>query len=133
MLYTYDVEWFQSKVSWASRWDVYLGDEATHGDVHWFNILNALLVVVFLTGVLGIIMARTLYKDIEAYTRVKTEEELEEEAEERGWKLVHASVFRPPSFMPMLFCATVGESFLLIRLNITAYHLKEFQLILYII
>ena len=60
VLYTYDVEWFKSEVSWASRWDVYLGDEAAHGDVHWFNILNALLVVVFLTGVLGIIMARTV-------------------------------------------------------------------------
>ena len=38
-----------------------------------------------------------------------------------------------PSFVSYALHPRSGESFLLIRLNITAYHLKEFQLILYII
>ena len=33
----------------------------------------------------------------------------EEEAEESGWKLVHADVFRPPSSSPMLYCISIGS------------------------
>ena len=109
ILYTYDVVWTESDVEWASRWDIYLSSEVVQDNVHWFNILNAVLVVIFLTGVLAIVLARTLYKDMEQYNRVRTEEELEEEAEERGWKLVHADVFRPP-VMPGLFCALIGSA-----------------------
>jgi transmembrane 9 superfamily protein 2/4 len=37
-----------------------------------------------------------------------TEEEKAEEAEEKGWKLVHGDVFRPPSRNPTAFAVLVG-------------------------
>lgn len=48
LFFTYSVEWKKSDVSWASRWDIYL----TMNDVqiHWFSIINSLVVVFFLSG-----------------------------------------------------------------------------------
>ena len=56
----------------------------------------------------GMILLRSLHRDIAMYNRVPTEEERAEEREESGWKLVHADVFRPPTRLPMIFCVCVG-------------------------
>merc|ERR1711871_348688 len=107
--YTYDVIWIENKeLKWASRWDVYLNmGNRYKDDVHWFSIINSLLIVLFLTMMVAMIMMRTLYRDLQRYNRVPTDEEKAEEREESGWKLVHADVFRPPQF-PTLFSVCVG-------------------------
>uniref|UniRef100_A0A7S2RLN4 Transmembrane 9 superfamily member n=1 Tax=Mucochytrium quahogii TaxID=96639 RepID=A0A7S2RLN4_9STRA len=106
--WTYSVEWVASDVKWASRWDVYLSKKSkTSDEVHWFSIINSLLIVVFLTGMVAMIMMRTLHKDLSRYNRVPTDEEKAEEREETGWKLVHGDVFRPPP-NAMLFAITIG-------------------------
>ena len=74
-------------------------------DVHVFSIVNSLLIVVFLTGMVAMILLRTLHRDLTRYNM--TDEERAEEREETGWKLVHGDVFRPPN-NPMLFSVTVG-------------------------
>jgi transmembrane 9 superfamily protein 2/4 len=108
-LFTYDVIWRPSSIHWASRWDIYLSmDNAVPDKVHWFSIVNSLLIVIFLTGMIGMILVRNVHRDISRYNRVPTEEEKQEEREESGWKLVHADVFRPPANMPLLFCVFVG-------------------------
>ena len=91
VLFTYDVRWEYSDVKWASRWDVYL--YATDEQIHWFSIINSLMIVLFLTGMLAMIMMRTLHRDLVRYADAETKEEA---AEESGWKLVHGDVFRPP-------------------------------------
>eukprot|EP00611_Tribonema_gayanum_P021765 TRINITY_DN424_c0_g1_i1.p1 TRINITY_DN424_c0_g1~~TRINITY_DN424_c0_g1_i1.p1 ORF type:complete len:659 (+),score=196.73 TRINITY_DN424_c0_g1_i1:147-2123(+) len=109
VLFTYDVVWRESAVRWASRWDIYLNlNGQVPATVHWFSILNSLLIVLFLTAMIGMILLRNLYRDITRYNRVPTEEEKAEEREETGWKLVHADVFRAPAQLPMLFCVMVG-------------------------
>lgn len=109
VVYTYDVIFRNSDVQWASRWDVYLSMDGVVPDrVHWFSILNSLLIVLFLTGMIAMIMVRTLHKDISQYNRLPTDEEKAEEKEESGWKLVHADVFRPPSTYPMMLCVFIG-------------------------
>ena len=50
IVYAYEVEWEQSDVKWASRWDVYLARK--DGQIHWFNILNALIIVLLMSGTL---------------------------------------------------------------------------------
>ena len=108
VIWTYSVFWEQSTIKWATRWDVYLnGNNEASDEVHWFAIINSLLIVVFLTGMVAMIMMRTLHKDMTRYNRVPTEEEKAEEREETGWKLVHGDVFRAPAY-PMLFAVTVG-------------------------
>jgi transmembrane 9 superfamily protein 2/4 len=109
VLYTYDVLWRASNVRWASRWDIYLSmDNAVPDKVHWFSIVNSMLIVLFLSVMVAMILIRNLTRDISRYNRVLTEDEKAEERDESGWKLVHADVFRPPATMPMMFCVLVG-------------------------
>lgn len=61
--------------------------------IHWFSIINSLMIVVFLTGMVAMIMLRTLHRDIAKYNQLETAEEAQEET---GWKLVHGDVFRAP-------------------------------------
>ncbi|KAL7640463.1 UNVERIFIED_CONTAM: hypothetical protein RMT77_008738 [Armadillidium vulgare] len=103
LVFTYSIVWKSSKVRWASRWDIYL--QMTDVQIHWFSIVNSLVVVFFLSGILTMIMIRTLRRDIARYN---ADESLEETLEESGWKLVHGDVFRPPRY-PKLFTAIVGS------------------------
>lgn len=100
--YTYDVVWVESAVRWASRWDNYLKMEG--GEIHWLSILNSVMIVLFLTGLVAMILLRTLHRDIVKYNELATKEEIEEET---GWKLVHGDVFRKPPWSRLLV-ATVG-------------------------
>ncbi|KAK1732855.1 nonaspanin family protein [Skeletonema marinoi] len=100
IIYTYDVLWRYSETAWASRWDVYLSeDHMVPAQVHWYSITNSILVVLFLSLLVVSILVRNLRRDIAGYNAMAalTDEEKEEEAEESGWKLVHADVFRPPT------------------------------------
>lgn len=103
ILLTYSVHWEESEVKWASRWDTYL----TMSDVqiHWFSIVNSVVVVFFLSGILSMIIIRTLRKDIANYNR---EDDMEDTMEESGWKNVHGDVFRPPQY-PMILSSLLGS------------------------
>ncbi|GMH70719.1 hypothetical protein TrST_g9124 [Triparma strigata] len=109
VLFTYDVIWSESETKWASRWDIYLSmDNRVPARIHWFSIINSLLIICFLSAIVGMILVKNLKRDISNYNRVLTDEEKAEEREESGWKLVHADVFRPPYNNPMIFCVFVG-------------------------
>ncbi|KAM5547393.1 hypothetical protein ABKV19_001734 [Rosa sericea] len=88
VVFTYDVSFESSDIKWESRWDayLYLGDDP----IHWFAMVNSLITVLFLSGVVAMVVMRTLYKDITNYNQLETQ------VEETGWKLVHGDVFRPP-------------------------------------
>jgi transmembrane 9 superfamily protein 2/4 len=62
------------------------------------------MVVLFLTGVVAMIMLRTLHKDISSYNEIQN---LEDAQEESGWKLVHGDVFRAPT-SPLLLSVLAG-------------------------
>jgi len=111
VIWTYDVKWIPSNVRWASRWDVYLSMGNLYDDqVHWFALVNALVIVLFLSGMVAMILVRALYKDLSRYNRVATDEEKAEDREDTGWKLVHADVFRPPARKQGFFVVLVGIS-----------------------
>ncbi|XP_058785966.1 transmembrane 9 superfamily member 8-like [Vicia villosa] len=102
IIFTYDVDFQESDVKWASRWDAYL--LMNDDQIHWFSIVNSLMIVLFLSGMVAMIMLRTLYRDIAKYNELETQEEAQEET---GWKLVHGDVFRPPINSDLL-CVYVG-------------------------
>ncbi|KAH9504663.1 Transmembrane 9 super member 4, partial [Bulinus truncatus] len=95
--FTYSVTWEDSDIGWASRWDIYLA--MSDVQIHWFSIINSVVVVFFLSGILTMIMVRTLRRDIAQYNK---DDDLDETVEETGWKLVHGDVFRPPRFSKLL-------------------------------
>ena len=104
VVWTYDVKWDFSDVKWASRWDLYL--LVTDDQIHWFSIINSLMIVIFLSGMVAMIMMRTLNHDIATYNEAMDEEDGREET---GWKLVHGDVFRPPAYFNILsVCVGTG-------------------------
>jgi len=103
VLFTYSVTWKESSIRWASRWDAYL--EMGDVQIHWFSIINSIVVVLFLAGILTMIIVRTLRRDIAHYNR--EDDELDDAMEETVWKLVHGDVFRPPRHLH-LFVALTG-------------------------
>jgi len=48
VMFSYEVEFRWSEVRWASRWNVYL--EMADLNIHWFSIVNSVIVVFFLAG-----------------------------------------------------------------------------------
>lgn len=104
VVFTYDVEYAPSATKWSQRWNIYFRDSNPDNEIHWFSIINSLMIVVFLTGIVAMIMVRTLRRDISKYN----EEVVDDLAEETGWKLVHGDVFRPPTFSPMVLSVMVG-------------------------
>ena len=105
VVYTYDVDWVSSETTWSDRWDVYLLS-APSDEIHIFAIVNSLMIILFLSGIVIMILLRTLSRDITMYNELAT---LEEAQEEWGWKLVHADVFRPPKTMPLALSVFVGS------------------------
>ncbi|KAK7075448.1 transmembrane 9 superfamily member 2, partial [Halocaridina rubra] len=68
--YTYSVIFTKSTGNnrWSSRWD-YILDSMPHTNIQWFSILNSLVIVLFLSGMVAMIMLRTLHKDIARYNQ----------------------------------------------------------------
>jgi transmembrane 9 superfamily protein 2/4 len=70
----------------------------TDSQIHWFSIVNSIMIVLFLTGMIAMIMMRTLHRDLMRYNQQdQSEEAAQEEKEESGWKLIYSEVFRPPA------------------------------------
>jgi len=122
--WTYGVEWIRSNIPWASRWDVYLNSNAPDDKIHWFSIVNSLMIVLFLSGMIAMIMMRTLHRDISRYN----EDPGDDAQEEFGWKLVHGDVFRPPQNFPMMLSvfAGTGVQILTMTMALLAFALLGF-------
>jgi len=90
VVFSYDVRFVSSDVRWVNRWDLYL--HMYDDDIHWFSIVNSMLIVLFLSAMVAVILLRALARDISKYNQL----DAEMSAEESGWKLVHGDVFRPP-------------------------------------
>jgi transmembrane 9 superfamily protein 2/4 len=67
--YTYTVLFIQNdKIRWASRWD-YILDNSAQSSVQWFSLINSVLITVFLSFMVGMILLRSLYRDIVRYNK----------------------------------------------------------------
>ncbi|KAM0946324.1 putative nonaspanin (TM9SF), MFS transporter superfamily [Dioscorea sansibarensis] len=107
---TYSVKWMPTNVTFARRFEVYLDHPFFEHQIHWFSIFNSFMMVIFLTGLVSMILMRTLRNDYAKYAREDDDlENMERDvSEESGWKLVHGDVFRPPPNL-VLLSALVGS------------------------
>uniref|UniRef100_A0A5S6QYT3 Transmembrane 9 superfamily member n=1 Tax=Trichuris muris TaxID=70415 RepID=A0A5S6QYT3_TRIMR len=104
IVYTYSVSFVKTDVKWASRWD-YILNLNVSSNIQWFGISNSILIILFLSTMIGIILLRTLRRDIARYNQFDNTDDVQEEF---GWKLVHGDVFRPPKHC-LLLSAFVGS------------------------
>lgn len=106
IVFSYEVEFEESDIKWPSRWDAYLKMEGSK--VHWFSILNSLMVITFLAGIVLVIFLRTVRRDLTRYEELDKEAQAQMNEELSGWKLVVGDVFRAPDH-PALLCIMVGD------------------------
>jgi len=101
--WSYSVKWIRDpKTTWSERWNVYVNASRGEGQIHWFGIINSLMIVLFLTAMVAMIMLRTLNADFQKYNSTDPEET------ETGWRLIHGDVFRAPP-RSSLFSSLVGS------------------------
>ena len=122
VVFTYSVTWKEQDITFATRWDRYL--HVYDPKIHWFSLINSAVIVMFLSGMVFVILVRTLRKDITRYNKLDAfvledlsdghanghASALDDDgvAEDSGWKLVHGDVFRPPR-SPLLLSILVGN------------------------
>uniref|UniRef100_A0A7S0WFB7 Transmembrane 9 superfamily member n=1 Tax=Chlamydomonas leiostraca TaxID=1034604 RepID=A0A7S0WFB7_9CHLO len=124
LTFTYAVQWTPTTTPFARRFERYLDYSFFEHKIHWFSIFNSFMMVLFLTGLVAIILMRTLRKDYARYARI-TEDDMEalerDLAEESGWKMVHGDVFRPPRNLVLLAaCVGTGAQLALLALGVVA-------------
>lgn len=64
--------------------------------VHWFSIVNSVIVVLIMAGLVAFILIRTVRRDLSKYEQLVVDSSGLEK-EEAGWKLVSGDVFRAPN------------------------------------
>ncbi|XP_053895624.1 transmembrane 9 superfamily member 2-like [Malaclemys terrapin pileata] len=105
LIYTYSVKFEdENDIKWTSRWD-YILESMPHTNIQWFSRMNSPLIVLFLSGLVAMMILRTLCKDIARYNQIDSPEDAQKEF---SWKLVHADVFRPPR-KGMLLSVFLGQ------------------------
>ncbi|KAF8404268.1 hypothetical protein HHK36_009150 [Tetracentron sinense] len=65
----YSVKWTLTNITFARRFDVYLDYPFFEHQIHWFSIFNSFMMVIFLTGLVSMILMRTLRNDYAKYAR----------------------------------------------------------------
>lgn len=70
--FTYSVAWSPTKIAYSERWEEQMQSNPTRYQVeaHWLWVLNSSLLVVLLTGLLSMILLRTLKNDVARYLQV---------------------------------------------------------------
>jgi len=104
LTFTYSVNFEESPVKWASRWDVYLYFGKGNAEVHWLSIINSFAMVLFLSGMVAHILSKTISRDISSYN-----ERAELNADtDSGWKQIKGEIFRAPGYSG-IFSVLVGS------------------------
>ncbi|KAK6202133.1 hypothetical protein LQW54_009002 [Pestalotiopsis sp. IQ-011] len=73
--YTYSVYWREDdSVEWNRRWDLYFVNQEEGSKIHWLAIINSFIICGLLTGVVSMILARTIRTDIKGYKEALVED-----------------------------------------------------------
>ena len=115
--FSYSVEFVLTDENFDQRFVRYLDNDFFQHQIHWFSILNAFMMVLFLCGVVAVILVRTLKRDYAKYNLDASELGAfgVSSVDDSGWKQVHGDVFRSPSDLVLLSVA-LGNGVQLITL-----------------
>jgi transmembrane 9 superfamily member 2/4 len=73
--YTYSVYFREDdSIDWNKRWDLYFVNQEDGSRIHWLAIVNSLIICALLTGVVSMILARTIRTDIKGYKEGSAED-----------------------------------------------------------
>lgn len=72
-------EWKETKTEFEDRFHRYLDNKFFKHQIHWFSIFNSFMMVLFLTGLVSLIMVRTLRRDYARYSVTGGDDEYDTE------------------------------------------------------
>ncbi|CAA9987107.1 endomembrane protein 70, putative [Plasmodium knowlesi strain H] len=105
--FKYDIKYVQSENSFQHRSEHYYRNLNDQSMIHWFSIMNSIILIILLWFFISSILIKALHKDINKYNRLNTNIFETDDIDDRGWKLVHGDVFRKP-INSTFFSAFVG-------------------------
>lgn len=82
--YTYSVYWREDdEIEWNHRWDMYFVNQEAGNKIHWLAIINSLIISGLLSGIVALILTRTIRADI----NTGREFLLENDKSRKKWRL----------------------------------------------
>lgn len=73
--YSYSVYFREdTSVEWNRRWDLYFVNQVEGSKIHWLAIINSLIICGLLTGVVLMILTKTIRTDIKGYKEASAED-----------------------------------------------------------
>ena len=108
ILYTYDIVFEYSNITFASRWDHYKSSDTK---IHWTGIIISTLILIILTTIIAFLLTKIIKKDIDNYNyQIVQIEDIDniKSINENNWKQVSGDVFRPPRVNKMLLSSIIG-------------------------
>ncbi|KAI8333110.1 hypothetical protein BC941DRAFT_435122 [Chlamydoabsidia padenii] len=101
--FTYSVEWQASTIEFENRFERLLESDFFEHQVHWLSIFSSFLMVLFLTGLVSVILLRTIKNDYARYDREESLADFDRDfGDDWGWKQVYGDVFRQPDRLMLL-------------------------------
>ncbi|KAI9282372.1 hypothetical protein BC943DRAFT_344053 [Umbelopsis sp. AD052] len=121
--FSYSVEWVPQDKAFKDRFDRFLDADFFEHKVHWFSILSSFMMVLFLTGLVAIILLRTIKRDFTRYDKEDGLGDFDRDiGEDYGWKQLHGDVFRqPPKLMLLSSLIGVGNQLILLSAVVILY------------
>ncbi|KAI8982524.1 hypothetical protein BDB01DRAFT_792935 [Pilobolus umbonatus] len=117
LTFTYSVSWTPTDILFKNRFDSLLEADFFEHKVHWLSIFSSFMMVLFLTGLVSIILLRTVKRDFSRYDREEGLTDFDRDlGDEYGWKQVHSDVFRQPPRL-MLLSSLMGTGSQLVILT----------------
>ena len=116
ILFTYDIIFEYSNITFVSRWDYY---KNTNTPIHWAGIIISIFILLFLTGIIAILLKKNIRKDINNYNyQIVQIEDIDNISNftQNNWKQVSGDVFRLPRVHKILLSSIIGTGFQLFLL-----------------
>lgn len=96
--WTYSVYWREdTSVDYSLRWDMYYENESNTNNhkIHWLSVVNALVLVGFLSLIVAIVLVKVLKKDIQS-------QHILEEEDKSSWRTLSNEVSKSPRWALLL-------------------------------
>ncbi|KAI8579681.1 hypothetical protein K450DRAFT_241002 [Umbelopsis ramanniana AG] len=121
--FSYSVEWVPQDKDFKDRFNRFLDADFFEHKVHWFSILSSFMMVLFLTGLVAIILLRTIKRDFTRYDKEDGLGDFDRDiGEDYGWKQLHGDVFRqPPKLMLLSSLIGVGNQLMILSAVVILY------------
>lgn len=107
--YSYSVYWREDNtIDYNSRWDLYYENEtSSNHQIHWFSVINSIVLMFLLSLIVAIVLLRVLKSDIQANSPTLPTNEYDMNANS-SWKYLSNDITKKPT-LPLVLSTLVAS------------------------